>query len=555
MAGLTTNHVANEVAMPGMGEQIGLVAQVRWKLFLGMLRSDRGKLELAARIVMAILAGMGAVGMGLAFGALTYAGLERVTPLFSLPLWAVFLCWQVVPVVMAGFVVEFDFRHLLRFPLRFPAFVALSLTYGILDPPSLVALFWTGCVAAGVLLSQPEAMPAVLLVLFLFSAANLLINRVFLSWLQKILVQRRTRETLLAVVLLGVVGLQLAGALAERWEARTKPVAQALAPLMKFLPPGAAATALKGAARGELGALVQGSATLTAYGLVFALLLQRRLRRQYLGEDSGEGAATPTTVEKTVQEGWRLPGLSGPVAAMGEKELRYAIRNGQTWMSLLMPLVMVVFFSVAWSVPKQRPGFLARSPDLFFPGAVAYGMLILTPLLHNTFAFEGRGIQFLLVSPARFQEVLLAKNLVHGGMVFVTALLTWGLTGVLLKPPGAEVLAVTFSALVLVTLAHFMIGNALSLYLPRQIEFGHFRKRASQLNVLTGLFSQLVVLGIVAAILYQTRAAAPERRAWLCTAIFLALSAAAGWAYRASLDWSAQVMLEQREKLTAELTR
>src|SRR5438046_5466660 len=51
------------------------------------------------------------------------------------------------------------------------------------------------------------------------------------------------------------------------------------------------------------------------------------------------------------------------------------------------------------------------SAEMFFPGMMAYLILILMAPAYNTFAYEGRGIQTNFTAPLRFRDVLLGKNL------------------------------------------------------------------------------------------------------------------------------------------------
>lgn len=552
MAGLANGRMGP----PGVWTQIALVAELRGRVFRNTLRKARGRIELAARILLAALAGFGALGIGVVLGTLAYAGFATGrTRFFPMLMWAVFACWQVSPVVLAGFGIEFEFRGLLKFPLRFSTFAFLSLLYGVVDPPSVIALFWTLCILVGAFLARADLLAPTLVVLAVFSLMNLVLNRVLLAWLHGLLARRKTREALAAVVLLLAVALQLSLVLAERWETQIERGWRFVRPGVLALPPEVASRSLVAAVQGRREATWNGSVLLSLYFLGGSLLLGRRLRAQYRGEDVREDVAEARRKGSLVAPGWHLPGVSERVAAICEKELRYTLRNGQAWLSLVMPLMMVVFFSLVWQMPRNRPDVLLRAPELFFPAAVAYGLLILAPLVHNAFAFEGRGIQLLFAAPARFQEILLAKNLVHGLMIAATAWSTWVLVSLLQVPPRAGVAAMTFAGLLLATLAHFMIGNALSLYFPRQIEFGHFRKRASEMNVLSGFFSQMVVLGILVAIALQVRRAAPGHWEWVAAGVYLAASFATAWLYRTSLDWSARLAIEQSEKLTEELCR
>ena len=541
----------------GVGTQVALIVELRWQLFRNALRTWRGRAEFFALLLLVVLGGLSAVGVGAALGVGAFFGIAKDRPGFFVgALWAVFLCWLVAPVMLAGFAVEFEFRRLLQFPLRFSSFVLLSLIYGLADPPSLVALLWTACIAAGIVLARPELLATAIIVLGIFTAASLLMNRWVISSVERLLSRKRTREAVLAVFVLGILGIQLFSALAERWEDILKPIWERLAPLADIFPPALAANAISNVAKDNPIPLWLDGGLLAAYGLAWAWLLGRRLRAQYAGEAEETAAGPAGLKEKSaVSAAWHVPGLRGPVAAVCEKELRYAMRNGQTLLSLVVPLVIVLFFAIVWGSPKAIPEQLRGTPELFFPLAAAYVFLVLAPLVHNTFGFEGKGIQLLFLAPVRFQEILLGKNIVHGLLILVETGLVWLLVSLVAAPPPVETALFTWSAAFFVTLVHLAAGNWLSLFFPRQIEFADFRKRGSPLNVLLGLITQVAVMGVVAAIYVQTRPAGAGWADVLAAAICLGLTAGAWLGYRASLDHVARTACERQENLTAELCR
>src|SRR5205823_772678 len=70
------------------------------------------------------------------------------------------------------------------------------------------------------------------------------------------------------------------------------------------------------------------------------------------------------------------------------------------------------------------------SAEMFFPGMMAYLILILMAPAYNSFAYEGRGIQTYFTAPLRFRDVLLGKNLLLVSVLSVEialslAMLTW----------------------------------------------------------------------------------------------------------------------------------
>lgn len=549
--------VAGENGAAGVGTQVALIFELRWRLFRNALRTWRGRAEFLALLLLVVLGGLAAVGIGAALGAGAFFGIAKGRAGFFVgALWAVFLCWLVAPVLLAGFVVEFEFRRLLQFPLRFSAFVLLSLAYGLADPPSLVALLWTACIGVGIALARPELLTTALLILCIFTAFSLLLNRLVISWAEQLLRRKQTREVAVAVFVLAILGAQLFGALIERWEDSVKLFWERMAPAAGILPPALAGNAISSAARGSNAQVWLNGGLLAAYGLLCGWLLNRRLRAQYAGETESTtvGAAAAKTTS-TVSPAWHPPGLRGPVAAMCEKELRYAMRNGQTLLSLIIPLVIVLFFAIVWGNPKAVPEPLRRAPELFFPLAVGYVFLVLAPLAHNTFGADGKGIQLLLLAPVRFQDVLLGKNIVHGLLIFLATALVWLTVSVIVAPPPVGTALFTWSATLFATLPHLIAGNWLSLFFPRQIEFADVRKRGSPVNVLLGLVVQIAVMGVVTGVYLQTRAAGTEWADSLAAAICLALSVGALFAYRTSLDHIARAVPRRQKNLTTELCR
>src|SRR5712692_2128133 len=244
--------------------------------------------------------------------------------------------------------------------------------------------------------------------------------------------------------------------------------------------------------------------------------------------------------------------LPGPVAAVFDKELRYLYRNSMTALSLVLPLLLIIIFSFTWSGPRKSADLITRSPELAFPGAVAYMFLILAPFAHNSFAFDGRGIQLLLVAPVRFRAVLLGKNLLFGLIVAVETAVVWLMVSILSRPPGAWIALTTIAGVLFALLIHFIVGNWLSLAFPRKFEFAQYRRRASGVSVLVGLLLQIALMGFFAIAFVLARG---FRRAWLLPVILFILSAIAMAAYRVTLDRFTRLASEKREVLITQLCK
>jgi ABC-2 type transport system permease protein len=247
------------------------------------------------------------------------------------------------------------------------------------------------------------------------------------------------------------------------------------------------------------------------------------------------------------------PGLVSPqVAAMVVKEFRYLMRNGFAFLTLLLPPIMVFFFTFQFgpgSVLKEH----SLKPNLFFPGMMAYLVLILLSPAYNSFAFEGRGIQTYFMAPVRFRDVLLGKNLFLGALVgfelaLALALLTWRIGW-----PGMPLFAATIMAGTFAVLGQLAIANWSSLSFPRKMEIGKMKgQRNSGVAVWTAFGVQIVLGGICALVLLAGRWTGNP---WLPSMAFAGLTAAAMGGYVASLNSLNGLAEEKKELLIDTLTR
>ena len=548
-----------DVAMPArIGGQLALIAGLRWRVFRNSLRTTSGWLDLLALVLASVLGGGFIVSAGVGLGFAAYFFVLRGTPeLLALPLVGVFFFWQFVPLALASSTTGFDFRNLLRFPLRFPAFFLVNLAYALFDPAAVGSLIWLACIATGIVLARPDLLGWTFVVLAVFAATNLLLSRMAFAWLERLLTKRRSREALVALFILCLLSLQLFSAAGARWERWIKPYATTALPAVLLLPPGLAGKALAGATRGNLPAIAVSIGFLMAYGLAFGLLLHHRLRAQYLGEDLGESPApvaapAASSASAISSAAFASSFLPGTVAAVFEKELRYLYRNTVAALTLFLPLILIIFFTISTNAPRQRAGPLNRWPEMAFPAAVAYMFLIVAPFVHNCFAFDGRGVQLLFVTPVRFRDVLLGKNLVFCLILLVETAAVWVMVSFIFRPPRLTIAAATLSGLLFAALVHFIVGNWLSLAFPRRFEFGRFRRRASGMSVLLGFALQFLLVGLAALVALLARW---QGQIWIVPAVFLALSGIALPVYLATLDYSTRLALKKREVLISQLCR
>src|SRR5277367_601813 len=111
-------------------DQLTAIANLRWRMFVNGLRSKRGKMELASRII--VTSAFAAGGLG-GFSATTvlswYFVSQGKAEMLPVLLWPVFFFWQVFPVMSTAFTNNPDSSDLLRFPLSYRSYFMIRLAY------------------------------------------------------------------------------------------------------------------------------------------------------------------------------------------------------------------------------------------------------------------------------------------------------------------------------------------------------------------------------------------------------------------------------------------
>jgi ABC-2 type transport system permease protein len=540
--------------------QLSAIALVRWQMFVHSLRSTRGQLELFSRIMVGFAFAVGGIGgafgMGIAASLMISAGKPE---LLALLLWFVFIFWQVFPVMATAFTNNPDSSDLLRFPLSYRSYFLVRMAYGAFDPATALGVLWSFGILLGVGYAKPELLPWTLLVLLIFAAFNLLFLQMIFAWVDRWLAQRRTRELMGILFVLLMLSFQLIGPLTRYFEKRARPDVQRyveiLAPVQRILPPGLAADAIAQAVYSRFMTGFSSLVLLCAFALIIGYSLHVRLLAQYRGENLTEvAAASASPKDRSLRLGWNLPGFGAPVAAVFEKEIRYLLRSGPMLLTLIMPIfVLVVFRFGAMNAARHSGAFLGRTPDMAFPAAAAYTLLMLTNLAYNNFGGDGGGIQFFYASPVSFREIVLAKNLTHASILAVEVLVAWMAVGFLYGRPALDVTIASLAGLLFAAPVNFSVGNLLSIYSPKKLDYSSFgRQRASQTTVLISLGVQLFVVGVGVAAFWIARL---YSNFWIATLILLGLAAVSLSAYRMILNRMESLAQERRETLVTELCR
>jgi len=539
--------------------QLSAIANLRWRMFVNSLRTKRGKMELASRIVVTLVFVAGGLGgFAAAAGSAWYFLSEGKPELVALLLWPVFFFWQMFPVMATAFTNNPDSSEFLRFPLTYRSYFLIRLAYGFFDPASALGSVGLLGILLGITFARPLLFPWALLVFVAFAIFNLVLMQTIFAWIERWLAQRRTREILGVLFILFLLSFQLIGPIMERLEKKPQPelnrAAEIATRVQAGLPPGLAADALAQASHSNYTACLSSLLVLGVLTLAVGYLLHLRLRRQFQGESWSESAARPTVVPmQGLQVGWDLPGFSGSVAAVFEKEMRYLARSGPMLFTLIMPVFMLIVFRLGPMNPARPSSFLTRAPDMAFPGAAAYALLVLTNLVYNSFGGDGGGIQFFYASPVRFSQIVLGKNLTHAAVLLTDTALAWIAVTYLYGKPLPAVSVATLAGLLFAAPLNFTAGNLLSIFSPKKRDFSTFgRQNVTQLTVLVSLGVQIVIVGVGVAAFALARL---YRSLWVAALVFLVLSAISLPLYVMVLKRLDEVAIERRETLIGELCR
>jgi ABC-2 type transport system permease protein len=551
--------VADVIRIPGLARQIQLVIALRWRILRNRLRRKNNRLDLIGLIVSGIFGGLLVLGLSIAFYSGGYAFLANgQLGWMALLFWSIFIWWQLFPVFVAGFGTSFEFRTLLRFPLSLSAFYVIGLAYGLADFSAIAAVCWLLAMTAGAATARLDVLPAMLLVCVLFVLMNVTLERLIGSWLERLLARRRSREIFLAIFVLSMVSVQFISPLLQRYGSVAKPWAERLLPYFAPFPPSLAGRAIAGAASHQFGDQLLGTAGVLAYVLLFSGLLWLRFASQYAGEELSEAAAPARAMARpaaaaSIEQRDTLGLLAPQVAAVVRKEFRYLTRNGFAFLTLLLPPLLVLLFSSQISSLGPQDHGRRLSPDLFFPGMMAYLILILMAPAYNTFAYEGTGIQTYFTAPLRFRNVFLGKNLMLVSVLVLEIVMSMAVLAFRVGLPSPPRFVATLAAIVFTVVGQLVIANWSSLSFPRKLEFGQMRgQRQSGMAVLVAFGAQLVLGGMSTLILLAGRWTGNP---WLPAEIFAFLAAAAVSGYLASLDALTQLAEKKKETLIEALCR
>src|SRR5260370_39667107 len=212
-----------------------------------------------------------------------------------------------------------------------------------------------------------------------------------------------------------MVSLQFLNPLMQKYGHALLPMMRSWVPYLWLLPSSSAGDAVNQSAGHHWGAAVLKLGGLAIYTAIFTVFLWMRYAQLYSGEELSEGVVPARKAKRAAlsAEDSRetVTFLPPQVRAVFRKELLYLKRNTFLFFGLIFPPMMLLFFSVQFAGPHPTAFKKGVPPDLFFPGIMAYLVLILIAPSYNCCAYEGTGSQTYFTAPARFREILLSTNL------------------------------------------------------------------------------------------------------------------------------------------------
>jgi len=431
------------------------------------------------------------------------------------------------------------------------------MAYGLADSAAVAALLWMIAMIAATLIAQPAAAPVMFVVCVMFAALNVTVERLLGAWVEKLLAKRRSREVFFSLFILAMISLQFLNPIMQKYGRGFVAVVRGWLPYLWLLPSSFAGDAVARSVQHQWAVAALKLSVLAVYVALFTVLLWMRYAQLYCGEELSETAA-PARKERraaiSATDGNDVLGFLPPqVLAVFRKELLYLRRNTFLFFGLLFPPMLVLFFSVQFAGAHPTAFKKGVSPDLFFPGMMAYLVLILIAPAYNNFAYEGKGIQTYFTSPAGFREILVAKNLITALLLVCEIAFCVALVGWRAGLPSTPVLFATFAGMIFSIVGQLTIANWSSLNFPRRMEFGKMQgQRNSGMSVLIMFGVQILFGSVSALILFSGRWTGSP---WLPAEVFSVLAVAALGGYFSSLDAFTDLAEKKKETLIDALCR
>ncbi len=389
-----------------------------------------------------------------------------------------YLMWATLPLSI-GTGRQFEPGRLLMYPISLRKLFALDFISETVNLQSIFAI--PAIFAIGVGAGLANGMLGWSLLAAGFAASFGLVLAKWLSISVGSMMRRKRSRAEGLIALLGIA-VALGGAVIGQLAPTLFKYAESFRGL-RWTPPGAFAVALTtGLTKGGGLDYFLSLLTLAAYSAILVLVSFWIAKRAALGK-GGRGRSLRARLETKNESytGWQIPGLSGELAAIIEKEMRYVVRNAQARLMVFMPLILIVLRVVNTSRLQSEvsPGnsafasqILIYAEGLIATAGVLYVFLILTGISCNLFAFEESGMRTLILSPTPRAKILVGKNIAVTIMALIFSIALLLVNEIIFR--DLTLRALLFAALSFVIFAGLIavIGNGLSIRFPKRMKFG-----------------------------------------------------------------------------------
>ncbi len=554
----------SRVSLPG---DVLAVVWLRYKLAANRWRGVAGIADLLTGVLMTLLLGLFALGLGAGLGVATYAAtraddLSKLRVLLHVAFLLFFFFGVLFPILRGMMERGLDFSRLLMFPLSHTRLYVIDLiSRGVAADhlfyyPALLAM----CLA-GALVPGPLALGCLAIILGLV-ICNVVWGQVIalavhaclsLQWLKEVV-------SVLVVLLTTGAALLLSSLDFESvfFELMHDPRSLPLVRVAAVLPSAAAAEALFALHEGDPLSAARQALALVPWCVAGLWIGHFVFSSFHLG-DRGRVRGPATRYRSTRHRsmvtlqapdfGW-LP-VPDEILAAAAKDLRYLFRSMPGKFNLLAaPLLTVLAASLFAGAERSLLGI--GSDTLAFFGLLVYLVLLSGSFACNSFAWESTGAQSYFFAPAPLTRVLAGKNLAvlaYNGVIFLLGLVSWAVVRGL--GPGAHGLGpgTVITGLLLFANAAFAFtcaGNFVSILFPAARDPSSMKNQMSQTGVLLSLLTLFAIATATSLIVAFSALLGMARLQWVFLGLLLAAQVAL---YRFVLESAARLLEHHRERL------
>jgi ABC-2 type transport system permease protein len=544
---------------PGFFQHVLLLWWLRAAIGLNKGKTPNHALALASFL----FSSAPALGLGATFyGVLQYGPIARsgMWPPFILNL----LCfcsaavWCTWPILSAGVDDHSELTRYAAFPISGVRLLFASSIASLFEPRSIVIYSPVVGAALGYAhLYRPESWLVLGLLFALYLILNAAWGRVGLHIVLNVLRQKRSAELIGGFFVVVLTACSFIPPIDASWLQNVgKQGIQALnmdlignaAHALARVPPG-----FFGAGVELLGAHRVFPALMRGVGMAaFALVGYAGAYRLLLAFHRGAGRAGPSGSERAERNAFAS--TNSRLSTLIVREALDLWKNPKARLLASVPFLLAILLKLI-SGRDLIVFFAGRTADGWLLGFLClYGAVVMgSTFSQNMFAYDGHGMAVFLAAPMRLDEVMRAKNVVHGAAAILIALAVSAFYAVYFRTASwADWVCATAAVLAIVPVL-LAAGNFLSLYFP--VKFHATLKRRDRLPFAASMLGVAAASWGSAPFVLSLRADGRGGASWP-SALTIAGCAVLAWViYRALLPLALRQLEARREIVLRAVTR